>query len=265
MTEKDISKAVSGWEVYVRTEYLVLRNGKEIAVVWVRKEGSEGLFRKVADAGAVSLPEDTVFVKDDGIDVLNVPALASVQERYQGKTVVIEGMFSHISFVCEPNTVKLRVIDNIPPGPSRLRFLVETALSSGFIEHPVVPEYNNIDLTDKIMDVRTEAVMFPCRVSGMAADMPFYFIDAAPDVKHDVTIIGCDLSRRIYRSIYDKDPPFINVCPADAVPNDGMKTIVRCCAVKEGHVIEGNTAKVPWGATVPEVIGAINALLEGSE
>ncbi|MCL2148951.1 MAG: hypothetical protein FWH47_06415 [Methanomassiliicoccaceae archaeon] len=265
LTEERISEAVRGWEVYARTEHLVLRNGGDHAVVRVFKDGSDGLFKKVVAAEAVSLPEGTVFVKDSRIDVLNVPALASVQERHPGKTVVVEGMFSHISFVREPGVLRLRAVDNVPPGPSRLRFLVETALSSGLIERPVVPEYREMDLAERVGEVRTEAVMFPCRVSGMEADMPFYFLDAAPELGHEATLIGCDLSRRIYRSIYGRDAPFIDVCPADAALDDGTKTIVRCCRVKEGHVIEGNTVKVPWGATVPEAIGAINALFGDSE
>jgi hypothetical protein len=265
LTERNITDAILKWEVYVRTEYLVLRNGNELAVAKLSKQGSDGLFRKVIGVDVVSLPKDTVFVKDPEIDVLNIPALASVLKRYPGKTVVVEGMYSYISFVHGMIPVAMRAIDNIPPGPSRLRILVSTALSSGLVEHPVVPEYADIDISEKIEDVGTEAVVFPCRVSGLRADMPFYFLDAAPDIGHEVTLIGCDLSRRIYTALYGKDVPFINVCPADAVLNDGIKTMVRCCAVKEGHVIEGDIAKVPWGATVPEVIDAINALFENSE
>ncbi|MCL2296090.1 MAG: hypothetical protein FWC29_03300 [Methanomassiliicoccaceae archaeon] len=265
LTENNISDAVLKWEIYVRTEYLVLRNGKELAVVRIRKDGSDSLFRKVIGVETVSLPKDTLFVKDPSVDVLNLPALASVQERYPGKAVVIEGMFSYINFVSGLKTVKLRAIDNIPPQPSRLRVLVDRALSSGLVDIPIIPEYKDTDLEENIKHVRTEAVMFPCKVSGMKADMPFYFLDTAPELRHDVTLIGCGLSKRIFCTLYGRDVPFINVCPLDAVPDDGVKTIVRCCTIKEGHEIEGNTAKIPWGATVPETIDAINALFAGSE
>ncbi|MDR0508905.1 MAG: hypothetical protein LBG63_03665, partial [Candidatus Methanoplasma sp.] len=177
----------------------------------------------------------------------------------------IEGMFSYINFVFGLKAAKLRVIDNIPPEPSRLRVLVDRALSSGLVDHPIVPEYQDIDLEENIERVKTEAVMFPCKVSGMKADIPFYFLDKAPELRHDVTLIGCGLSDRIFRTLYGREAPIINVCPLDAVPDDGVKTIVRCCTVKEGYEIEGNTAKIPWGATVPETIGAINALFEDSE
>ena len=265
LTEKNISESVPKWEIYVRTEYLVLRNGKDLAVVRILKEGTEGLFRKVKSVETVSLPRDTTYLKDPSIDVLNLPALASVQERYPGKTVVVEGMFSYINFVSGVKTVRLRAIDNIPPEPSRLRILVDRALSSGLVDHPVVPEYEDTDLEENIKRVETEAVMFPCKVSGMKADIPFYFLDKAPKMKHEVTLIGCDLSRRIFHTLYGRDAPFINVCPLNAVRDDGVKTIVRCCTVKEGFEIDGNVAKIPWGATVPETIDAINALLKDSE
>ena len=265
LTEDNILREISKWKIYVRTEYFVLKNGNDLATVRVDRSAPEGLFRKVTGAEVISLPKDTVFVKDPNIDVLNIPSVASVQERHPKKTVVIEGMFSYMSFVSGMNPLKLRAIDNIPPGPSRLRILVDRALSSGLVNHPIIPEYTDVNLEDKIKYVKTEAVMFPCRVSGLKADMPFYFLDQAPNVEHNVTLIGCSLSNRIYQSIYGKDVPFVNVCPFDAVPQDSMRTIVRCCTVKEGHEIEGNVVKVPWGATVPEVIDAINALFNGSE
>jgi hypothetical protein len=265
LTEKNIFEAVQGWKVYLRTEYLVLKNNNEFAVVKVKKEGADGLFRKVVGAEIASMPKDTLFIRDPSVDVLNLPALASVQERHPLKTVVIEGMFSYINFVSSLKIMRLRAIDNIPPGPSRLRILVDRALSSGLVDHPIVPEYNDIDLEEKIKYVGTEAVMFPCRVSGMKADLPFYFLDKAPMLKHDVTLIGCGLSNRIYHSIYGKDVPFINICPLEAVPADGVRTIVRCCNIKEGHEIEGSTVKIPWGATVPETIDAINDLFSISE
>jgi len=265
LTEKNISESVSKWEVYVRTEFLVLRNGEDLAVLRIFKEGADGLFRKVKNVETVSLPEETIFLRDPSVDVLNLPALASVQEKYPGKTVVIEGMFSYINFVFGLKAVRLRAIDNIPPGPSRLRVLVDRALSSGLVDHPVIPEYEDIDLEENIRHVKTEAVMFPCKVSGMKAEIPFYFLDTAPKMRHEVTLIGCELSRRIFRTLYDREVPFINICPLDAVPRDGVRTIVRCCTVKEGFEIEGDTVKVPWGATVPETIDAINALLGRSE
>lgn len=259
ITAESIAKMMDGWVAYVRTEFLVLKHDSEYAVVELHKESGNDLFRKLKGYDIVSLPDDTVFYEDPLLDVLNTPALAELQSKFPGKTVVMRGMFSHINFVKDLIPEKLMIVDNVPPYPSKLGVLVRRALESGFIDHPIVCEDRIIDMADKIPEVRTEAVMFPCRVSHLSSDKPFYFLDDAPELKHEVTLIGCHLSKRIYTSLYGSDVPFINVCPADYTdPN--VKTIVKCCKIKNGHQIDGNTVRVPWGATVPEVVDAINDL-----
>jgi hypothetical protein len=260
LTIEGITDLMAGWKAYKRTEYLVLRNGKDMAVIMIEKSGNKELFQTLSAYEVVSLPVDTVYHEDSGLDVLNAPALARVQALYPGKTVVVCGMFSHINFIKNIESLKLRIIDNVPPSPSKLGVLVDIALASGFVDHPIVTEKIDIDMADRVKDVDTEAVMFPCRVSNLKAQIPFYFLDEAPELKHEVTLIGCNLSDRIYESLYGTPPKFINVCPMDNVPSDGVKTIVKCCKVKEGHTRNGNLTIVPWGATVPEVVDAINDL-----
>ena len=244
---------------YKRTDHLVLRNGDEYAVVRLFKSDEPGLFRKVDGYEIVSLPEETVYVEEPDMDVLNTPALARLQSRYPGNAVVVRGMFSHINFIKGIEPQRLMVVDNVPPSPSKLGVLVDVALGSGFVDHPIIKEERIIDMAEKVAEVRTGAVMFPCRVSKLHADIPFYFLDDAPERVEDVTLIGCHLSQRIYRSLYGEEVPFINVCPADFT-EPGVKTIVKCCKVKEGHEIDGDVVRVPWGATVPEVVDAINDL-----
>jgi hypothetical protein len=260
LTEYNINGLMKDWKAYVRADFLILRNGKDHAVVKLVKESGMELFKRVVDHEIVSLPRDTVFEDLPDADVVNVPLLAEVQYRNPGKTVVVRGLFSHMNFVSNMGCLRLNVVDNVPPSPSKLGVLVRKALATGFIEHPVVVEETVIDMSEKVSDVKTEAVMFPCRVSDLTADIPFYFLDEFPKLEHDVTLIGCDLSARIFRSLYKREPKLINVCPMDHVNDNGVKTIVKCCKIKDGHVIDGNVAKVPWGATVPEVVGAINGL-----
>ncbi len=259
LTEESIGDLMEGWKAYVRTEILVLRHGDEYAVLKLIKASGKGLFRDIVGYEIVAMPDETVLVEDPGLDVLNVPAMAAIQVQHPGKAVVVRGMFSHISFMRGLEPIRLMVVDNVPPSPAKLGVLVRKALDSGFVDLPIIPEDRVIDMAEKVSDVCTEAVMFPCRVSNLEADRPFYFLDDAPRKEHEVTLIGCHLSRRIHMEIYGHDVPFINVCPADDVDPE-VPTIVKCCKVKEGHEIEGNLVRVPWGATVPEVVGAINAL-----
>ena len=261
--EDSIARLMDGWTAYVRTEFLVLHHGDQYAVLELHKEQGKDLFRILESYDIVSLPEDTVYHEDPELDVLNTPALARVQSMYPGKCVVVRGMFSHINFIKDLRPERLMVVDNVPPSPSKLGVLVDMALASGYVDHPIVKEDRIIDMADKVPEVETEAVMFPCRVSHLKADKPFFFLDDAPVVDKEVTLIGCHLSKRIYTSLYGSDVSFINVCPADFVDPD-VKTIVKCCKVKNGHELDGNVVRVPWGATVPEVVDAINDLFNAS-
>ena len=259
LDEDSIGDLMGSWTSYVRTDDLVLRNGDDYAVVELLKAPGNGLFRKVVGYRIVSLPGDTVFLDLPDLDVLNTPALAAVQAEHPGKAVVVRGMFSHINYIKDVVPQRLVVVDNVPPSPSKLGMLVRMALASGYVDHPIVPEDRIIDMADKLSEVATDAVMFPCRVSNLSADIPYYFLDDAPEVDDEVTLIGCHLSKRIYTALYGGDVPFINVCPADYV-DPSEKTIVKCCKVKTGHELDGNVVRVPWGATVPEVVEALNDL-----
>ena len=259
LDEYSIGDLMGSWTSYVRTDDLVLRNGDDYAVVELIKAPGNGLFRKVVGYRIVSLPRDTVFLDLPDLDVLNTPALAAVQAEHPGKAVVVRGMFSHINYIKDVVPQRLVVVDNVPPSPSKLGVLVRMALASGYVDHPIVPEDRIIDMADRLSEVGTDAVMFPCRVSNLSADIPYYFLDDAPEVDKEVTLIGCHLSKRIYTALYGGDVPFINVCPADYV-DPSEKTIVKCCKVKTGHELDGNVVRVPWGATVPEVVEALNDL-----
>jgi hypothetical protein len=260
LTEDGIAKLMDGWTSYIMTEYLVLRKKDDLAVIHLVEGPGTGLLRKLASYNIVSMPQDTVFVDDPDVDVLNMPAMARLQRKHPGKTVVISGMFSHVNIGSGIKPLKLRIIDDVPPLPSKLGILVRKALDSGYINLPILTEELDIDISSKVQGVRTEAVMFPCKVSGLKADIPYYFLDGTPHVDCSVTLIGCNLSKRIYDEVYGVDVPFIDVCPADNIIHDGVRTIVKCCRVKSGHEMDGNVALVPWGATVPEIVDAINDL-----
>ena len=259
LTPEGISSEMDCWKAYAKCEYLVLRKDDSFAVLKVAKENSVGLFKKVTDYEILSLPEATDYVHDETIDVLNIPSLALIQSEHSGRAVVIEGMFSHIVYIKDLEPLILNVVDSIPPSPSKLGVLVRKALDSDFIDLPIIVHEDTVDMCSKVSEVKTEGVMFPCKVSGITTDRPTNFLDNDPELKHEVTLIGCNLSKRIFESLYRFTPEFINVCPADNIRTKG-KTIVKCCKVKEGHVIEGDVVKVPWGATVPEIVDAIKDL-----
>ena len=261
LTEERIVLRSRGMKAYTRTDFMVLRNGSETAVIRVLKRAGKELFREIMDVEIVSLPKDTVYIEDEGIDVLNLSQMAEQVLLHGGRTVVVSGMFNHVSFLKTDEVLRLRVLDVVPPLPSKLSVLVGRALSTGLVELPIVPLVEDIDLNEKEARVRTEGVMFPCRASGLRSRKKVFYLDETPDLElEEITLVGCDLSRRIFRSIYGYDPESVDMCPKNLVMEDDVPTIIKCCKVKEGHEVHGSIAMVPWGATTLEVAEAINAL-----
>jgi len=262
LTREEIARNVKGQKAYTRTDHLVLVNGEDLAVIKVEKARKKELFKPIIDHDIVSLPEETVMVRDESIDVLNPSHMARLAENYPGKVVVVEGLFNHISFVKDLVPIKLRVLDTVPPYPSKMLSLVEKALATGYIEYPIIPVEEHIDLNHLANGVTKEGVIFPCKASNITSEKRYFFLDDAPEIDVEADLIGCNLSARIYRSIYRKEPDLINICPWTLAPRDDVPTIVKCCKVKQDHVIDDNIVVVQWGASVREVTEAIIALFD---
>jgi len=262
LTADAIAKNVDGKMAYTRTEFLILKNGRDFAIIRVEKKEGKALFRPIDRFEVISLPSNTVYVEDRQMDVLNASQMAKLSREHLGKAVVVSGMFNHVSFVKDESGFELRVMDVVPPHPSKLSVLVNKALDSFLIDLPVIPEIENIDLNDLAEDVKTPSIMYPCRASGIVSDRTVLFLDETPGIEEQCTLVGCDLSRRIFRSTYGKDAAYVNMCPKDLAPKDGLPRIVKCCRIKEGYELNGSMAVVPWGATAKDVAEAIRALFE---
>ena len=135
ITEESIASMMDGWVAYKRAEYVVLNHGDQYAVVRLSKSSDGDLFRDVTDYEIISLPDDTVYVERPDMDVINVPALARLQCEYPGKAVVVRGLFSHLGFVKDLEPMRLRIVDCVPPRPSKMSYLVNLALASGYISN----------------------------------------------------------------------------------------------------------------------------------
>jgi len=263
LTEANILSHSRGKKAYTRTDYMVLRHVENLAIIRVFKETGVELFRPIASVEVMALPHEVILVRDEGVNVLNRSEMARVALRHPGKWVVVQGLSNHISFAKGTHDLELKVFDVVPPYPSKLSLLVEKALSASLVDLPIVPVEETVDLNHLEDRIDTGAVMFPCRASGLRSKKRIYFLDETPALQDQVTLVGCDLSRRIFSSVYKKAPQrSIDMCPQALAPQDDSKRIIKCCKIKQGFVIQGNRAVVPWGATVQEVALAINALFE---
>jgi hypothetical protein len=215
----------------------------------------------------MSLPGTTCYLEDSQINVLSPSRMANAAKEMDCKTLIVKGKFEHVSFISDEEAVPLVVFEVVPPNPPKLVELVKSSINSGNVNHAVsvVPEI--MDITKIVKGSKNPIIIFPCQASGLEGPKNTYFLDQYPDISEEelknVTLIGCDLSLRIFKSLYETEPEFYNFCPKKNAQDEKPKyyAIMKCCQIKEGYERIGNTVVVPWGATQREVEDALNELL----
>lgn len=272
LTEKNLRKHFLGRRSYTKTKFCAVQSGKDWAVIQISKKRTRNLFQPVEDIKVLSLPKRTCFVHEPDLDVLHLGNLLKVQSRHPGKMVIFQGSFEHISFVDIKVPARIRVIDIVPPRPSKLESIVKELVgeSSSLLKI----DFETIDILDLVKDTKADVVLFPCRSSydGMAnkiGERKQYFLDQAPELTgkqiKSSLLVGCPLSARIFEEIYGSKPNLANICVRESMKaTDGIPTISRCCKIKKDVSVDDDLILVPWGANVCEVAEALRVALGSS-
>jgi hypothetical protein len=85
LTEPDLMPFLLGREVHRRTDYIVLRNGGDAALVAVRKASTEPLFSPVVRARVLAGPAELAWIDEPDVDVVNATAWAAAQQSRAGR------------------------------------------------------------------------------------------------------------------------------------------------------------------------------------
>jgi hypothetical protein len=267
LTSEEIQKNLAYKPVYKRTKFFALNSGDDWAVVHVLKSENTYLFSEIEGAKIISLPDSTKYIEDPEIDVLSPTRMAEKAEEIGCETLIVKGKFEHVSFIHNEKLEPLMVLEVVPPEPPKLVEMVKDILYSGRIKKPVkiIPEV--LDLKEMSKRCQNKNIIFPCHASGLKSNKETFYLDQKPELTEEqiksVCLIGCDLSLKIFKILYDKEPEFFNFCPKkraiEMQPN--YPAITKCCEIKEGHEKVGNIVIVPWGATQKEVEDAIRDIL----
>ena len=265
--EEEIRQTAVGKLVYWKTRYLLLTSRDEWAIIKVRSEGS-GLFRQVSQIDIIVLPKDIEYVENSLLNVLSVSTIAHVASKTSKRAVIVKGAFDHVSFILGETAIVLNVYDVVPPKPSKLIDLTEKTLARESIDRPII-------LIPKILDLHTlvspkdEVVMLPCRTSGVnlkQSNQRVLFLDEAPTLSRSeaksVTLVGCDLSRKVFTSHYGVLPKFRNICPKKWALKESSDelSLCLCCLEDSDFKREGNLLVLPWGVTSKQVEAAVKSL-----
>lgn len=267
ITKRNIMEEAAGKSAYTNSNYLVLNNGSDWAILKVHKAREQGLFQKIERVEIISMPADTVFLEKPEVDVQNPSVMVRMAEEAGKDALVVKGKFEHISFVHKERTTPVVVFDVVPPNPPKIVEMAKAALGTGRIRKPIRIIPKIVDLNELAQVRKTKYVMFPCYASSLEAlegGQNALYLDQRPSLKvpvNEITLIGCELSMRTFTSLYGEKPAFMDLCPKKMLQGTSETCLYRCCLVDEGHEIEGNAASVSWGASIGDVEEAIIDLL----
>lgn len=253
-----------GRPVYRRTSFLVLVRGEERALVQVEKASTVPLFSPVRDVRYLAAPEDVVFVEDPEADTGNAShmARAALGSGAKGRVYVVQGRFQHVNFIVDPEPVRVRVVEVVPPEPPKLLEMARRVLDYDEELPPIELELVPIDLRKLATGAPADRYLFPCRCSGLELSVPVDFLDSCPPDEKAWTLVGCERSRQIHAFFYGRDPPArVEMCPKVVAPSGDGPTLTKCCLIERGIETSPFRVVVPWGANLEEVRRALHALV----
>lgn len=263
LTAANLTAHFLGRECYRRTRYVVVRNGHETALVGVEPTHAEPLFSPAATVDVLALPAETVDVARPDIDTGVPSQLARVAvEHPEARAVVVEGRYSHVSFLLDPQPLRVRVREVVPPHPAKLLDQARRVLDVADDMPPIVLEPELVEFDSFIRD--DPVVLLPCRGAGIEPEgRETHYLDERPSVR-DWALLGCARSRQIHQWFYKRSAPGSDTCPRFSGPTTGP-VLTKCCLLEDRVEIDGDTAVVPWGASLAQVGEALGELARRSD
>ena len=256
-----------GREVYRRTRFIIVRRGDEVALLRVAKASEQPLFSPIVDLEILAGPQESALVRAPEVDTSNPTQMARAARTLapSARCVVVQGRYEHVSFILEPDPVRIRVMDVVPPEPAKLLDQARRVLEVAEDLPPAELEPELIDLRELARAHPAERYLLPCRVSGMVLDTGAVDYLGQRPPHRQWTLVGCARSREIYRWFYKEEPRHLEMCPRTLLNDDHVPTLTKCCLLENRIQHEGLVVTVPWGATLDEVRQGLELLLQANE
>ena len=251
-----------GREVYRRTRFIVVHEPNGVWLATVERADPVPLFSQVTKVEILADPNECAFVTDASIDTA-VPsnlARSAATHAPDAKAVVVQGLYSHISFILNPKPLNIHVTEVIPPTPAKLFDQVCRLLEVAEDLPPIVAYLDAWTLDDLGSTIPSSHYLLPCRGSdaGITGARNSY-LDERPD-REEWTLVGCERSAQIHEWFYGDRPPMVSFCSRERVGSPGVVTITKCCLLEESIQIENDRVVVPWGASLVDIRQAITEL-----
>jgi hypothetical protein len=264
LTENRLLDHFTGREVYRRTQFVVVRSGVDVAVVRVDKTSTDALLSPTTSVEVVSSPDETVWLRLPEVDTAIPTTLAAAARQHAPGTrcVVVEGRYRHVSFICDPSPIKVRVAEVVPPEPAKLADQAARVLELADDLPPMelCPDVVDLYRVAEAHADRFDRFLLPCRGSGFAfPGRQVSFLDERPP-RQEWMLIGCARSRSLHRWFYDDLPETVELCPRLRPFPEGTSVLTKCCLLEDHNEVDGDRVVVPWGASLGLVRQALETL-----
>lgn len=255
-----------GREAYRRTRFIVVRQEADTAVVAVEKESAEPLFAPVTAVELLVGPADCVFLHRPDLDTA-VPghlARAAREDAPGVRGVVVEGRYGHVSFIIDPEPLRVTVREVVPPHPPKLLDQARRLLDVSQHLPPIELVSELVDLSELAASRPSAVYLLPCRGGGVVVDgASTWYLDERPPHRPWV-LVGCERSQQIHEWFYGERAEQVDMCPRQAAPDSGP-VLTKCCLLERELAVEGNRVVVPWGATLDQISDALRELVKSWE
>jgi hypothetical protein len=263
LTATGITEALIGREVYRRTEYVALIDSGRAALVAVRKASFEPLFSPIIELRVLAIPEQTVYVNSPETDVGNATSICRVamsNARPGARAYLVKGRYEHVNFVWDPQPLRIRVTEVVPPAPPKLYAMAKQVVAFDEDLPPIELVLDTVDIEAIARLHPRDCYLLPCRGSGVDLPGAVSFLDTRPPFVPGWLLIGCDRSVEFHRHFYDAEPERIDICPRRRTGESHGRTLSKCCLLERGIEWSDGASVVPWGANLDEVRAAIRRL-----
>lgn len=261
LDEESLTGFLLGREAYRRTRWIVARHDGRVALVAVDRDTDEPLFAPITAVHLLAGPDECAFLDLPDVDTAVPSALgrAAVEHAPGTRAVVVRGRYEHVSFILDPEPLRVTVREVVPPAPAKLVDQVQRILDGAEDLPPIQVVPDVVDLSDLARQRPAPAYLLPCRGGGAeVAGSTTDYLDERPPHR-DWVLVGCERSQQIHTWFYGERAEQVDICPRKRDGGTGA-LLAKCCLLERDIVVEDGRVIVPWGSSLSQISEALHAL-----
>jgi hypothetical protein len=255
-----------GKPAYRRTRFVVARNAGDAAIARVWRDDPDTLFAPITRVDVLAGPDECAFVQDPTCDTA-IPsdlARAAIARAPGVRAVAVLGLYEHVSFIIDPDPLRVTVREVSPPDPPKLLDQARRVLALAEDLPPIELIPDIVRLEDLAAAHPAECYLVPCRGSGFEPpDSRTFYLDEHPP-EQEWTLLGPERSQQIHESFYGHPAHLVDICPDNRPPIEGP-LLTKCSLLENELRVEGGQVTVPWGSSLAQVREALRALAKAWE